>query len=96
MDASLVLYAEHEFNASTFTARVCASTMSDIFSCVVAAIGSLKGPLHGGANEAAMEMIENWKTREEAKTNILDMLAIKARLWALAMQFTRKEIQEML
>ena len=80
MDASLVLYAEHEFNASTFTARVCASTMSDIFSCVVAAIGSLKGPLHGGANEAAMEMIENWKTRDEAKTNILDMLANKGKI----------------
>ena len=49
------------------------------FSCVVAAIGSLKGPLHGGANEAAMEMIENWKTREEAKANILDMLANKGK-----------------
>ena len=46
MDVSLVLYAEHEFNASTFTGRVCASTMSDIHSCVVAAIGSLRGPLH--------------------------------------------------
>jgi 2-methylcitrate synthase len=80
MDASLVLYAEHEFNASTFTARVCASTMSDIFSCVVAAIGSLKGPLHGGANEAAMEMIENWKTRDEAKVKILDMLANKGKI----------------
>ena len=70
MDASLVLYAEHEFNASTFTARVCASTMSDIYSCVVAAIGSLKGPLHGGANEAAMEMIENWTTRDEAREKL--------------------------
>ena len=56
MDVSLILYAEHEFNASTFTARVCASTMSDIHSCVVAAIGSLRGPLHGGANEKAMEL----------------------------------------
>jgi len=80
MDASLILYAEHEFNASTFTARVCASTMSDIHSCVVAAIGSLRGPLHGGANEAAMEMIENWKTREEAKDNILNMLANKDKI----------------
>ena len=80
MDASLILYAEHEFNASTFTARVCASTMSDIHSCVVAAIGSLRGPLHGGANEAAMEMIENWKTREEAKDNILKMLANKDKI----------------
>ncbi|MFG1490931.1 citrate/2-methylcitrate synthase, partial [Oceanospirillum sp. HFRX-1_2] len=58
MHASLILYAEHEFNASTFTARVCASTLSDIHSCVTAAIGSLRGPLHGGANEAAMDMIE--------------------------------------
>ena len=80
MDASLILYAEHEFNASTFTARVCASTMSDIHSCVVAAIGSLRCPLHGGANEAAMEMIENWKTREEAKDNILKMLANKDKI----------------
>ncbi|MEK9650239.1 MAG: 2-methylcitrate synthase [Gammaproteobacteria bacterium] len=80
MDVSLILYAEHEFNASTFTARVCASTMSDLYSCVVAAIGSLRGPLHGGANEKAMEMIENWKTREEAKLNILSMLANKEKI----------------
>tara|TARA_Y100000590_G_scaffold436625_1_gene557410 strand:+ start:93 stop:1214 length:1122 start_codon:yes stop_codon:yes gene_type:complete len=80
MDASLILYAEHEFNASTFTARVCASTMSDIHSCVVAAIGSLRGPLHGGANEAAMEMIEVWNTRGEAKENILSMLAKKEKI----------------
>ena len=68
MDASLVLYAEHEFNASTFTARVCASTMSDIYSCVVAAIGSLKGPLHGGANEAVMEMMKKIKTPKNAES----------------------------
>ena len=80
MDVSLVLYAEHEFNASTFTGRVCASTMSDIHSCVVAAIGSLRGPLHGGANEKAMELIENWTSRDEAKTNILDMLANKEKI----------------
>ena len=80
MDVSLILYAEHEFNASTFTARVCASTMSDLHSCVVAAIGSLRGPLHGGANEKAMEMIENWKTRDEARENILSMLANKEKI----------------
>ena len=80
MDVSLILYAEHEFNASTFTARVCASTMSDIHSCVVAAIGSLRGPLHGGANEKAMELIENWTSKEEAKTNILKMLANKDKI----------------
>ena len=80
MDVSLILYAEHEFNASTFTARVCASTMSDIHSCVVAAIGSLRGPLHGGANEKAMELIENWTSKEEAKTKIIEMLANKEKI----------------
>jgi len=80
MDVSLILYAEHEFNASTFTARVCASTMSDIHSCVVAAIGSLRGPLHGGANEKAMELIENWNSREEAKSNIIEMLSNKEKI----------------
>ncbi|WP_070970039.1 bifunctional 2-methylcitrate synthase/citrate synthase [Vibrio sonorensis] len=74
MHCSLILYAEHEFNASTFAARVCASTLSDIHSCVTAAIGTLRGPLHGGANEAAMEMIQNWKTPDEAEANILKML----------------------
>ena len=57
MDVSLILYAEHDFNASTFTARVVASTMSDMHSAVCGAIGALKGPLHGGANEAAMDML---------------------------------------
>ena len=55
MNVSLILYAEHEFNASTFAARVCASTLSDLHSCITAAIGTLRGPLHGGANEAAMD-----------------------------------------
>jgi 2-methylcitrate synthase len=80
MDVSLILYAEHEFNASTFTARVCASTMSDIHSCVVAAIGSLRGPLHGGANEKAMELIENWTSKEEAKSKIIEMLSNKEKI----------------
>lgn len=80
MDVSLILYAEHEFNASTFTARVCASTMSDIHSCVVAAIGSLRGPLHGGANEKAMELIENWTSKEEAKAKIIEMLGNKEKI----------------
>ncbi|MCF7354602.1 2-methylcitrate synthase [Vibrio sp. CK2-1] len=80
MHCSLILYAEHEFNASTFTARVCASTLSDIHSCITAAIGSLRGPLHGGANEAAMEMIQDWKTPDEAEANILKMLANKDKI----------------
>ncbi|MCQ4266342.1 2-methylcitrate synthase [Pseudomonas stutzeri] len=80
MNVSLILYAEHEFNASTFTARVCASTLSDIFSCVTGAIGSLRGPLHGGANEAAMDMIERWNTPEEARAGILGMLERKDKI----------------
>jgi citrate synthase len=58
MDVSLILYAEHDFNASTFTSRVIASTNSDLHSCVCGGIGALKGNLHGGANEAAMEMLQ--------------------------------------
>ncbi|MGF1715887.1 2-methylcitrate synthase [Photobacterium chitinilyticum] len=80
MHCSLVLYAEHEFNASTFTARVCASTLSDLHSCITAAIGSLRGPLHGGANEAAMAMIEQWQTAEEAEAGIMEMLANKDKI----------------
>lgn len=80
MHCSLILYAEHEFNASTFAARVCASTLSDLHSCITAAIGTLRGPLHGGANEAAMAMIENWQTPDEAETNIMQMLANKDKI----------------
>ncbi|ELB2249000.1 2-methylcitrate synthase [Vibrio parahaemolyticus] len=80
MHCSLILYAEHEFNASTFAARVCASTLSDIHSCITAAIGTLRGPLHGGANEAAMEMIEDWQTPDEAEAHIMQMLANKDKI----------------
>ena len=80
MHCSLILYAEHEFNASTFAARVCASTLSDQHSCISAAIGTLRGPLHGGANEAAMEMIQDWRTPEEAETKIMDMLDKKEKI----------------
>lgn len=80
MNVSLILYAEHEFNASTFTARVCASTLSDLHSCITGAIGSLRGPLHGGANEAAMEMIENWSSADEAEREMLGMLERKEKI----------------
>ena len=80
MNISLILYAEHEFNASTFTARVCASTLSDMHSCITAAIGSLRGPLHGGANEAAMDMIENWQDPDQAEKEILGMLERKEKI----------------
>jgi 2-methylcitrate synthase len=80
MNVSLILYAEHEFNASTFTARVCASTLSDMHSCVTGAIGSLRGPLHGGANEAAMDMIEKFTSPDHAEQEMLAMLARKDKI----------------
>lgn len=80
MNVSLILYAEHEFNASTFAGRVCASTLSDIHSCVTAAIGTLRGPLHGGANEAAMAMIENWTSANQAEEDMMSMLARKEKI----------------
>ena len=80
LDTSLILYAEHGFNASTFTARTCASTLSDIHSCITGAIGTLRGPLHGGANEAAMELIEKFSSTEEAKLAVLKMLENKEKI----------------
>ncbi len=80
LDVSLILYAEHEFNASTFTARVCASTLSDMHSCITGAIGTLRGPLHGGANEAAMDMIEGFKDPDHAEQEIMGMLARKDKI----------------
>ena len=80
MNVSLILYSEHEFNASTFTARVCASTLSDLFSCITGAIGSLRGPLHGGANEAAMELIEKFSSADEAEKELMGMLERKEKI----------------
>ena len=80
MDVSLILYAEHEFNASTFTARVCTATLSDIFSAITGAIGTLRGPLHGGANEAAMELIEKFSAPDEAEAAIMEMLSAKTKI----------------
>jgi 2-methylcitrate synthase len=77
MNSSLILYAEHEFNASTFTARVCAATLSDMYSCITGAIGSLRGPLHGGANEAAMELIEKFDAVDGVEAEVLAMLERK-------------------
>lgn len=77
MNVSLILYAEHEFNASTFTARTITSTMADIYSAVTGAIGALRGPLHGGANEAAMSLIEEFKTPEDAIAGVKRMMAEK-------------------
>ena len=80
LDVSLILYAEHEFNASTFNARVCAGTLSDIHSAITGAIGTLRGNLHGGANEAAMAMLGNFHSVKEAKNKVLDMLKNKVKI----------------
>ncbi|MEY3359803.1 MAG: hypothetical protein RIS67_554 [Pseudomonadota bacterium] len=70
MHTSLILYAEHEFNASTFTGRVIAGTGSDMYSCVAGAIGALRGPKHGGANEVAFEVQKRYDTPDEAEADI--------------------------
>lgn len=80
MNVSLILYAEHEFNASTFTARVCASTLADFHSCITGAVGSLRGPLHGGANEAAMDLIQSMRDPDHSEKKILKMLAKKEKI----------------
>lgn len=80
MDVSLVLYAEHEWNASTFTARVVASTLSDFYSATTAAIGALRGPLHGGANEAAMDLIDAMQDPDNAESQLMQMLSKKEKV----------------
>jgi citrate synthase len=79
-ETSLILYAEHSFNASTFTARVVTSTLSDIYSAVTAAIGALKGPLHGGANEAVMDMMDEIGTPDRAEQWLQAALADKRKI----------------
>src|SRR3954471_13914847 len=77
MHTSLVLYAEHEFNASTFTCRVVAGTGSDMYSCITAGIGALKGPKHGGANEFAFDTIGRYDTPDDAEKDIVRRIAEK-------------------
>jgi 2-methylcitrate synthase len=77
MHTSLILYAEHEFNASTFTARVIAGTGSDLYSCIAGAIGALRGPKHGGANEVAYDIQNRYQTPAEAEADIRRRVAAK-------------------
>jgi 2-methylcitrate synthase len=77
MHVSLILYAEHEFNASTFTGRVIAGTESDIHSCITGAIGALRGPKHGGANEVASDIQKRYNNAEEAEADIRERMARK-------------------
>ena len=80
MDVSLILYAEHEFNASTFTARVVTSTGSDLHSSIASAVGALKSPLHGGANERVMEVLQEVGSAENAQSWVDEALAAKRRI----------------
>lgn len=80
-DQSLIIYAEHEFNASTFAARVTVSTLSDLWSGITSAIGTLKGPLHGGANEEAMKMLLAIGSVDQAEPYILNELTQKHLIW---------------
>ena len=90
LEKSLILYAEHELNASTFAARVVVSTLSDMHSGIIAAIGALKGPLHGGANERAMEMLLEIEEPEKAESWIKDALLQKKRIMGFGHRVYKK------
>ena len=90
-DVALILHADHEFNASTFAARVTAATMSDMHSAIVSAIGALKGPLHGGANEQVMLMVEKIGSPAKAEAFIRKALADKARIMGFGHRVYRVE-----
>src|SRR3954468_15786511 len=90
-DVSMILYAEHSFNASTFTARVVTSTLADIYSAAVAGICSLKGPLHGGANEEVMHMLKEIGEPSKAKQWVLDSLAQKRKIMGFGHRVYKKQ-----
>src|SRR3990167_59074 len=90
VDVSLILYAEHEFNASTFSARVTASTESDFYSAIVSAIGTLRGALHCGANEEAMKLISTFKTPDQAEKGLEEMLANKMKIMGFGHRVYKK------
>jgi len=92
MDSSLILYAEHEFNASTFSARVTTSTLSDFYAAVTSAIGTLRGPLHGGANEEAMRLLSRFSTPEEAETAVRAMLAAGEKIMGFGHRVYKKQL----
>ncbi len=91
LDVSLILYAEHEFNASTFAARVCSATLSDLYSAVTAAIGTLRGPLHGGANEAAMRLIDRFASAAEAEVGTRERLERRVKIMGFGHAVYRNE-----
>ncbi len=90
MDTIFILYADHEFNASTFAARVTASTLADMYAAVTSACGTLKGPLHGGANEESMKMLEEIKTPDRAEKWMMDALAQKKKIMGFGHRVYKK------
>ena len=88
MNAMLTLYAEHEFNASTFANRITASTLSDIYSCMTTGIGTLKGHLHGGANEVAIKFVLQFDNVEHALKSVDELFARKEKSWDLDTEYT--------
>jgi 2-methylcitrate synthase len=90
MDTILILYADHEFNASTFAARVTASTLADMYAAVTSACGTLKGPLHGGANEESMKMLDEIKTPDRAESWLKEQLAKKAKIMGFGHRVYKK------
>ena len=90
MDTIFILYADHEFNASTFAARVTASTLADIYAAVTSACATLKGPLHGGANEQSMRMLDEIKTADRAEAWLKERLADKAKIMGFGHRVYKK------
>lgn len=84
LEVAYILHADHGMNASTFAARVCIATLSDMYSAITAAIGTLKGPLHGGANEGVIEMLKEIGTEDRVDSYIEDKLARKEKSWVWA------------
>ena len=90
MDTIFILYADHEYNASTFAARVTASTLADMYAAVTSACGTLKGPLHGGANEESMKMLDDIRTSDRAEAWMMDALAKKAKIMGFGHRVYKK------
>jgi len=90
MEKSLMLYAEHGFNASTFAVKVCTATNTDIYSAITTGIGTLKGPLHGAANEWAIELLHELKSVEDADKRLTDMLARKEKIYGFGHRVYKK------
>ena len=92
MNAYLISLADHELNASTFSMRITASTLSDYYSAITTAIGTLKGPLHGGANERVLTMLQEIKSLDRVDAYLNDMFDRKQKLWGLVIACIRKEM----